>query len=194
MAMADSSSSIKPLCHWNGEVSGRPSTFYPFQDSGVPSHPRNPQTESNLARSVLLTYLIEFPNGIRVLFDPVFDLLCSPSQLVGPRRYSNVPCRINDIPYIDAVVISHNHYDHLSYSTVKDIVTTHPDCHFFAPFGNQKWFRRHGITKVTELDWWEARSITLSLSITTTDEVEEGRSIQVGEAKARNALGCVEFD
>lgn len=58
-------------------------------------------------------YLVEFPGGMRVLFDPVFSERCSPFQWLGPKRYTEVPCQIDDIPIIDAVVISHNHYDHM---------------------------------------------------------------------------------
>lgn len=59
-------------------------------------------------------YLVEFPSGLRVLFDPVFEPRCSPFTWLGPKRYTEVPCEIEDIPTIDAVVISHSHYDHLS--------------------------------------------------------------------------------
>jgi L-ascorbate metabolism protein UlaG (beta-lactamase superfamily) len=66
-----------------------------------------------------------------------------------------MPCEINDIPFIDAVVISHNHYDHLSHPTVTEIAKRHPNCHFFVPLGNKKWFTSCGIQKCTELDWWD---------------------------------------
>ena len=66
-------------------------------------------------------YYVKFPNGLRVLFDPIFEDRCSPFLSLGPKRYIAIPCKIEDIPVIDAVVISHNHYDHLSYPTVKDI-------------------------------------------------------------------------
>lgn len=59
-------------------------------------------------------YFVEFPGGLRVLFDPVFEARCSPFTWLGPKRYTEVPCQIEDIPTIDVVVISHSHYDHLS--------------------------------------------------------------------------------
>ena len=58
-------------------------------------------------------YLVEFPSGLRILFDPVFSQRCSPFQWLGPKRYTETPCQINDIPIVDAVIISHSHYDHM---------------------------------------------------------------------------------
>lgn len=59
-------------------------------------------------------YYVEFPGGLRVLFDPVFEARCSPFTWLGPKRYTEVPCEVEDIPTVDAVIISHSHYDHLS--------------------------------------------------------------------------------
>lgn len=63
---------------------------------------------------------------------------------------------------VDVVVISHNHYDHLSYPTILRIHKKFPEAWFFAPLGNKVWFEKCGITKVTELDWWETREVKLS--------------------------------
>ncbi|KAI1958063.1 hypothetical protein LOZ59_003611 [Ophidiomyces ophidiicola] len=109
-------------------------------------------------------YYVEFPGGLRVLFDPVFEDKCSPFSWLGPKRYTEMPCTVEDIPFIDAVVISHNHYDHLSYPTIKQIHKRHPNCQFFAPLGNKQWFTASGIHNVTELDWWEEREFVLSPS------------------------------
>ncbi|KAI9800525.1 MAG: hypothetical protein M1825_004073 [Sarcosagium campestre] len=109
-------------------------------------------------------YLVEFPSGLRVLFDPVFEPRCSPFSFMGPKRYTEPPCQIQDIPNIDAVIISHNHYDHLSHPTISLIKTRHPNVHFFVPLGNKKWFVDSGFHNVTELDWWEQRELRLSSS------------------------------
>ncbi|KAK4915860.1 hypothetical protein LTR66_017059 [Elasticomyces elasticus] len=107
-------------------------------------------------------YYVEFPSGLRVLFDPVFEDRCSPFSFMGPKRYTESPCQIKDIPIIDAVIISHAHYDHLSYPTVVEISNSHPEAHFFVPLGNKKWFKDCGITQCTELDWWDEVDFTLS--------------------------------
>jgi N-acyl-phosphatidylethanolamine-hydrolysing phospholipase D len=83
---------------------------------------------------------------------------------MGPKRYTEIPCEIEEIPYIDAVIISHNHYDHLSHPTVLRIKSRFPNAHFFVPLGNKKWFLDCGIHNVTELDWWESRDITLTIT------------------------------
>ena len=138
-------------------------------------------------------YYVEFPSGLRVLFDPVFEDRCSPFSWLGPKRYTEMPCAIKDIPVIDAVVISHNHYDHLSYPTVKEISERHPNCHFFAPLGNKAWFTSSGIENMTELDWWEERDIKLSPSHEPDTQVKtpDGESSKLAEISARiSCLPC----
>jgi L-ascorbate metabolism protein UlaG (beta-lactamase superfamily) len=105
--------------------------------------------------------LVEYPSGLRVLFDPVFEDCCAPINMKSLKRFTPPPCEIEDIPFVDVVVISHNHYDHLSYPTVLRIAKKFPEAHFFAPLGNKVWFEKCGITKVTELDWWESRDVRL---------------------------------
>ncbi|KAH7042806.1 Zn-dependent hydrolase/oxidoreductase family protein [Macrophomina phaseolina] len=106
-------------------------------------------------------YLVELPCGLRVLFDPVLTDRCSPVSWFGPKRFTKLPCEVHEIPIIDIVVISHNHYDHLSHPTVVEIHKLHPHAHFFVPLGDAEWFRSSGIPNVTELDWWEEADITL---------------------------------
>ena len=136
---------------------------------------------------------MEFPDGFRVLFDPVFSDRCSPFSWLGPRRYTDAPCRVEDIPLIDAVVISHNHYDHLDHPTITAIKAKHPDAHFFCPLGNKKWFNQSGIKDVTELDWWEERDVELvatgskpQVSTTDTSSVRSEK-----ESTLRARIGCL---
>ncbi|CZT43023.1 probable FMP30 Found in Mitochondrial Proteome [Rhynchosporium secalis] len=107
-------------------------------------------------------YYVEFPSGLRVLFDPVFEDRCSPFSFMGPKRYTEPPCRINDLPVVDLVVISHSHYDHLSHPTVVKLHEAHPNAHFLVGLGLKKWFHECGIENVEEMDWWEDIDITLS--------------------------------
>ena len=107
---------------------------------------------------------IEFPSGLRVLFDPVFEACCLPVQIrYNPNfvRYTEPACLPADLPAVDAVVISHSHYDHLSYPSVKAIVQRHPAAHFFVPLGLERWFRSVGIVAVTEMDWWQDAEMVL---------------------------------
>ncbi|PWY92055.1 Metallo-hydrolase/oxidoreductase [Aspergillus heteromorphus CBS 117.55] len=137
-------------------------------------------------------YYVEFPSGLRVLFDPVFEDRCSPLSFMGPKRYTDVPCQIDEIPTIDAVVISHNHYDHLSHPTVTEISKRHPNCHFFAPLGNKDWFTSIGIKNVTELDWWDERDLVLSPSQGSGPEVEgAGEGAGSGPSDITARIGCL---
>jgi N-acyl-phosphatidylethanolamine-hydrolysing phospholipase D len=124
---------------------------------------------------------VEFPGGLRVLFDPVFEDCCAPINLKSLRRFTPPPCEIEDLPIVDVVVISHNHYDHLSYPTILRIQKKFPEAHFFAPLGNKAWFEKCGITKVTELDWWESRDVRLEKS-----GGEKGREVSVSSGDGQD--------
>jgi len=108
-------------------------------------------------------YYVEFPSGLRVLFDPVFEDRCSPFSSLGPKRYTESPLKsLADLPVVDAVFISHSHYDHLSHGSVLEVQKHHPNAHFFVGLGLEKWFKSTGIRKVTELDWWSTAKLELS--------------------------------
>jgi len=83
-------------------------------------------------------------------------------KLTLVQRYTPIPCETEDIPTIDAIVISHSHYDHLSHPTITKLAKTHPNAHFFVPLGLRKWFNSSGITAVTELDWWDECNLHLT--------------------------------
>lgn len=150
-------------------------------------------------------YFVEFPEGFRVLFDPVFSERCSPFTWLGPKRYTDVPCQIGDIPTVDAVVISHNHYDHMDHPTIMKIKAKHPNVHFFVPLGNKKWFAESGITEgVTELDWWEQRDIDLkpsaskhavsSIDVKSDLAEEKGISARIGCLPCQHTSARTAFD
>lgn len=94
--------------------------------------------------------------GQYLLTDPVFSQRASPFPFAGPLRKTPVSLSIDELPQLDAVLISHNHYDHLDSATVRRIVRRFPQVHFFVPLGLKNWFTRRGIRHVTELDWWQA--------------------------------------
>ena len=100
------------------------------------------------------TFLIEI-DGVRILTDPIWAKRCSPFSFVGPKRRHAPPMSIKDLPEIDAVLISHNHYDHLDLFTVKSLHKKFPHIHWFVPAGVGEWFEKRGIHLVKELRWWE---------------------------------------
>lgn len=96
--------------------------------------------------------------GKYLLTDPVFSRRASPLRFAGPQRRTPPALAIADIPQLDAVLISHNHYDHLDAWTLRALLRRFPEVHFFAPLGLGKWIRRQGARHVTELDWWKNTS------------------------------------
>lgn len=100
--------------------------------------------------------------GLSVLTDPHFSARASPVSFVGPRRAQAPGMAIDDLPPIDAVVISHNHYDHLDRDSVV-LLNARADgrTRFLVPLGLKPWFERHGITNVVELDWWQSHTLAL---------------------------------
>lgn len=123
------------------------------------------EASSNMLRATWLghaCYYVEYPTGLRVLFDPVFEDCCSPVSLSRFKRYTPPPCELSDLPYVDAVVISHSHYDHLSYPSVQEVAKHHPRAHFFVGLGLESWFRAGGIENVTEMDWWDEVDVMFS--------------------------------
>ncbi|MGW1775237.1 MBL fold metallo-hydrolase [Streptomyces sp. NPDC002104] len=90
--------------------------------------------------------------GLTVLTDPVWS-----RRILGtPARMTPVGVRWEELPPVDAVVISHNHYDHLDAPTLKRLPRATP---LFVPAGLARWCRRRGFTRVTELDWWESAEL-----------------------------------
>jgi N-acyl-phosphatidylethanolamine-hydrolysing phospholipase D len=93
--------------------------------------------------------------GVNVLTDPIWGERASPVSFAGPRRLVPPGIRFQDLPRIHAVVISHDHYDHLDVDTIERLIRTHQP-RFFVPLGLKDWLRDHGARDVVELDWWQA--------------------------------------
>jgi L-ascorbate metabolism protein UlaG (beta-lactamase superfamily) len=111
------------------------------------------------------TALVEI-EGVRVLFDPVWSDRCSPTSFLGPKRLHPVPLPIEELPRIDAVVISHDHYDHLDLASIRALQRSQ-QAPFLVPLGVGAHLERWGVPadRLTELDWDEeitVRGITLT--------------------------------
>ncbi|KAA8499910.1 N-acyl-phosphatidylethanolamine-hydrolyzing phospholipase D [Porphyridium purpureum] len=104
------------------------------------------------------TVLVQFEQGFTVITDPVFSERCSPVQWFGVKRYRPAPCTAAQLPHIDAVLISHNHYDHLDLLSVRAIETKFSPA-FYVPQGLKSWLVKNvpGLDsqRVHELGWWE---------------------------------------
>lgn len=96
-------------------------------------------------------------DGYRVLTDPVWSRRCSPSRSVGPQRLHAVPAPLAALPAIDAVIISHDHYDHLDIDTIKALARTQRST-FFVPLGIGAHLREWHVPseRIVELDWGQS--------------------------------------
>lgn len=95
-------------------------------------------------------------NGRYILTDPVFSSRASPLPFAGPQRKTPSVMSVAALPPLDALVISHNHYDHLDNATVRQLLKRFPQLTIFVPLGLGDWCRRRGAKHVVELDWWQS--------------------------------------
>jgi L-ascorbate metabolism protein UlaG (beta-lactamase superfamily) len=112
------------------------------------------------------TVLIEI-GGLRILTDPVWGKRASPSQLAGPKRFQPAPVALRDMPPVDLVLISHDHYDHLDYPTIHELAKT--SVPFVTSLGVGAHLQAWGVQpeRITELDWWESHRIPDSEVVVT---------------------------
>ena len=104
-------------------------------------------------------FLIQL-GGRNILVDPQFSERASPVSFAGPRRVVPLPLDIHELPRIDVVLTSHNHYDHLDLDTVAALARQPGGGPLFlVPLGLARWFRDQGIERVEELAWWQSREL-----------------------------------
>ena len=100
------------------------------------------------------TFLIK-KNGITILTDPVFSDRASPFKNIGPKRLIPPAIPLKQLPEIDFITISHNHYDHLDIRSLKDLYLLNSSTIFLVPAGDKKLLERQKIENVYEYEWWE---------------------------------------
>ncbi|MCA1055795.1 MBL fold metallo-hydrolase [Rossellomorea aquimaris] len=134
------------------DANRKPESALPINEFPV-SH--QPQQKTNITWFGHSASMIEI-DGKHLLLDPMFGDAPSPFPWFGNRRYSKkLPFRLEELPVIDAVLFSHDHYDHLDYGTIKRLKGKVE--RFFVPLGVGGHLERWGIEPdvITELDWWE---------------------------------------
>jgi L-ascorbate metabolism protein UlaG (beta-lactamase superfamily) len=123
-------------------------------------------------------------DGLRVLTDPVWGVRASPTRLAGPKRFQPVPVPLRALPPLDLVLISHDHYDHLDYPTLRALRTLAVP--FVTSLGVGAHLESWGIApeRITELDWWESHQLpTAGVRVTAAPSQHfSGRTM-----KTRNA-------
>ena len=127
------------------------------------------------------TVLIQI-EGINILTDPTWSERASPLSWAGPKRRNLPGIRFEDLPPIDFVLISHNHYDHLDIQTLTRLHAEHRP-RFVGSLGNRALLERHGAKEVTELDWWEGMEVRPGVRIACVPARHfSGRGLSDGDA------------
>ena len=104
------------------------------------------------------TFLFQKKN-INIIIDPHFSERASPFSFIGPKRYMPSILNSENLPKIDFVAISHNHYDHLDIPSLKKLHKKFPGAYYLVPLGDKKLLEKNGIKKVIEFDWWQSFKI-----------------------------------
>jgi L-ascorbate metabolism protein UlaG (beta-lactamase superfamily) len=116
-------------------------------------------------------------DGKMWLTDPAFSQRTSPVQWAGPKRFHPVPLNIDELPEIEAVIISHNHYDHLDHGSIVKLMNKVN--HFLVPLGNGQTLLDWGVPKekITEFDWWDSIKIGAVELVATPAQHFSGRGL-----------------
>lgn len=121
--------------------------------------------------------------GKNILLDPMFGKVAAPHPLLGGKRFNeSFPIAIEKLPKIDAVLFSHDHYDHLDYETILKIKDK--TNHFFVPLGVGEHLKTWGVTadKITELDWWQETQFEGLKFVCTPAQHFSGRKFNTGQS------------
>ena len=136
------------------------------KDSSPGPSPVNRVTEGILRITPVghSTFLIQM-DGLNILTDPIWSDRCSPVSWIGPKRHKKPGIRFEDLPPIDVVLVSHNHYDHLDFPTLKRLAKRGTQ-RAIVPLGNLDLVGDTGIPNVSEFDWWQSTPLSENVMIT----------------------------
>ncbi|MFC1856720.1 MBL fold metallo-hydrolase [Thermodesulfobacteriota bacterium] len=132
---------------------------FPLADND-PAFLKSNQNKTTLTWIGHATVLLQL-EGKNILTDPHFSKRASPVQWAGPQRVVPVGLALEDLPQIDVVLISHDHYDSLDKSSILGLFHRNGgrETLFLVPLGLKKWFTKIGIRRVSELDWWDRHDL-----------------------------------
>lgn len=151
---------------WNALVNGHPKsvqTPIPQVDADLLFIHANGKARDAMQPAVTwighATALVQFA-GLNTLTDPIFSERASPFSMIGPKRAQPPAIALKDLPHIDLVLISHNHYDHLDETSVRSLASQSGGSPLFlVPAGVKSWFKGIGISNVVELNWWQSHRV-----------------------------------
>jgi L-ascorbate metabolism protein UlaG (beta-lactamase superfamily) len=120
-----------------------------------------------------ISFLLQF-EGLNILTDPVWSERVSPVAWTGPKRVRAPGLPFDDLPPIDLVLVSHNHYDHLDLDTLQRLEQGHHPT-FVTCLGNRAFLEEHGLARVIELDWWQETVVSTARVLCTPAQHWSGR-------------------
>lgn len=126
-----------------------------------PEFLKSNRTETSLTWVGHSTFLLQW-EGLNILTDPHFTERASPVSFAGPKRHTPAGLSLDQLPDIDVVIISHDHYDHLDLKSVQRLYErqkARPPV-FLVPLRLKDWFADNGIPVADELDWWDFRQVS----------------------------------
>lgn len=143
-------------------------TWHTYSREDLPDDPAPPssvgQGEHRITFVNHATFLIQI-KGQNILTDPVWSFRASPYQWIGPKRKRPAGIYFDDLPHIDTVLLSHNHYDHLDIDTVKRLQNKF-DPQFIVPLGVERYLHSQGIKKTIRMDWWDKYGLGNDIKLT----------------------------
>lgn len=153
-----SARSLLPILRWR--LGG---TRSPWPDRVIDPPPTGNPLDSPPDGMIGLTFIghasfLLRMGGLTILTDPIFSERCSPVSWAGPKRARAPGRRLDELPPIDLVLVSHNHYDHLDLPSLRAIVARDRPA-FVTPLGNRRLLLESGAALITELDWWQSHRI-----------------------------------
>ncbi|HSI06427.1 MAG TPA: MBL fold metallo-hydrolase [Myxococcota bacterium] len=131
------------------------------------------------------TMLMQF-DGLNVVTDPVYSDLVGPVSFAGVRRLHDPGVALADLPPIDAVLVSHNHYDHMDMPTLRTLSHNHAP-RIFAGLGSKHLLDEHGVLGGEDLDWWETSELAPGIRVTAVPVRHWSRR---GVGDTDNTLWC----
>jgi L-ascorbate metabolism protein UlaG (beta-lactamase superfamily) len=169
------------LLGWfNRPVQTEPSTALPMLTRTARDFEAPPASGVRITWLGHSTSLIEI-DGYRVLVDPVWGERASPFESTGPKRFHPTPLPLDQLPKIDAVVISHDHYDHLDHETIVALGNKAPL--YAVPLGVGAHLEHWGVApeRIVELDWWGEVTIGNLTLVATPARHASGRSLTMSD-------------
>lgn len=152
---------------WRWKLTAKPKPWPRRVASPASTPPPAPRDREIVATWIGHASFLLQTSGLNLLCDPVFSERASPFSWAGPRRVHPPGVALAALPRIDAVLLSHDHYDHCDVASLRSLATRH-DPVFVAPLRHRDLLTAAGARRMVELDWWQGHSLSANTTATLT--------------------------